>query len=372
MKLCFIGDGRSIHVLRWVTWFAARHEVLLLSTAQDCQPVEFRVLTLPSSTSFPGTRLVASVREVRHVLHQERPDVVHAHYINEAGWFAAAARWRPLVITAWGSDLYRAREESRLARRLNPWALRSADWVTCDSRDQARVVRTWGVSPDRVSVINWGVDTAEFHPGVDGRRLRSQLEIPAEAPVVLSPREWLPNSNIEAIVEAHARLPQDVYLLLRRIPRFEGERAGRVEAGVAASPARERIRVLGEVAAGELPAIYAAADAVVSLCTTDGTSVSVLEAMALGRPVVALRNASMSEWLSEPGGRMVERPAPEPVAEAIGGFLADRALRARAAAHNIAIVEGRASRATEMARMEEVYARLVPRGPRHGPPEVAR
>lgn len=357
MRLTYVGDARSIHTQRWVRWFAARHDVSLIATAPDEALADLTVSILPSGR---GLRLASSVLAVRRAIARHRPDVVHAHYINEAGWFAAAARHRPFVITAWGSDLYRAPVESGLAARLNPWALRSADWVTCDSDDQARVARSWGVSSDRLSVISWGVDRQQFHPGVDGDVLRSQLGIPAEAPVVLSPRQWLPNSNIETIIEAHAQLPGGVYLVLKRIPRFEHDgQASGVEAAIEASPQRDRIRVLGEIPAAELPALYAAADAVVSICDSDGTSVSVLEAMAIGKPVVALDNPSLAEWLSEPGGRLLPGRDAGEIAKALDAFLADRQLRDRAAVHNLAIVERRADRAALMSRMEAIYERLA-------------
>jgi glycosyltransferase involved in cell wall biosynthesis len=359
MRICFVGDPRSVHTQRWVRWFELRHDVALIATAHDEALADLTVCTLPSTTTGIGARLLRSIRLVRSTLAREQPDVLHAHFINEAGWFAAASGCHPLVITAWGSDLYRAPSESRLARRLNPWAVRRADFVTCDSADQASLVRSWGVRHDRVAVIGWGIDRHEFHIGVDGGRLRERLGVPVDAPVVLSPRQWIPNSNIETIVQAHALLRDDVHLVLKRQPRFEYDAARAVDAAIEASPARERIRVVGEIPPGELPALFAAADVVVSLCRTDGTPVSVLESMALGRPVVALENASVAEWVSEPGGELLTNLAPQGVADALGRFLSDRRARERAAAHNVAVVADRADRAVEMARMERIYTHLM-------------
>jgi glycosyltransferase involved in cell wall biosynthesis len=356
VKLCFVGDPRSIHTQRWVRWFADDNEVVFVATAHDEALSHLAVSRLPSGSHIPGMRLAASVRTLRRVIADQKPDIVHAHFINEAGWFVAAARKRPFVITAWGSDLYRAPAESRLARRLNPWAVRAADHVTCDSQDQARLLRDWGVAPDRVSVIGWGVDRREFHPGVDGSAIRKRLDIPAEAPVVLSPRQWLPNSNVESIIAAHAQLSEDAILLLKRLSRFEANAGARVQAAIEASPARARIRVLDEIDAADLPALYAAADVVVSLASTDGTPVSVLEAMAVGRPVVALANASVAEWVTPPGGTLVASLGTEDIAAAIRTSLA---APAEAAERNITIVTERADRATEMARMTEIYRRLA-------------
>jgi glycosyltransferase involved in cell wall biosynthesis len=361
MRICFIGDARSVHTQRWVRWFADRHDVALIAAEPDSSLTAFELATLPSGR-IPGTRLADSVRVTRRALRAYRPDVVHAHYINEAGWLAAASRRRPFVISAWGSDVYRAPQESAVARRLNPWAARSADFVTCDSRDQARVLGTWGVRPDHLGVIGWGVDRREFHPGVDGGPMRDALGIAREAQVVLSPRQWLPNSSIEAIVAAHALLPGAPHLILKRLPRFEPDHGRAVMTAVAASPAGQRIHIVEEIEAADLPVLYASADVVVSLCVTDGTPMSVLEAMAIGRPVVAYRNESLAEWVAPPGGQLISSTAPSEVAAAIKSFLEAPPLQREATArHNLQTITERADRAAEMDRMEAVYARLESR-----------
>jgi glycosyltransferase involved in cell wall biosynthesis len=359
VRICFIGDAATIHTQRWVSWFAAENEVMLISTTTAESTAPYAVVHLPTASA-PGLRLLRSVAVVRRLVTSFRPDVLHAHYINEAGWFGAASRWRPLVVTTWGSDVYRAPLESPLARRLNPWALRRADWVTCDSVDQSRAIRSWGVRGDRVSVIGWGVDRREFRLGVDGSAMRDGLGIPPDATVLLSPRQWYDNSNILAVVAAHQHLPEHVYLVLKRSESASEHGAAEgVERAIAASQARERIRVMGRIDAGELPALYAAADVVVSLCTTDGTPVSLLEAMALGRPVVALRTPSVAEWVTSPGGVLVESLDPDEIASAIVALVSDAGARDRAAAHNTAVIATRADRDVEFDRMASIYARLA-------------
>jgi glycosyltransferase involved in cell wall biosynthesis len=303
--------------------------------------------------------LIRWIAITRRILRDYRPDVLHSHYINEAGWLGAAAGWHPLVITAWGSDVYRAPVESRAAARLNPWAVRKADYITCDSAHQSRVIHSWRVPEEKIGVIGWGVDTRRFHPEVDGRPMRERLKIPLTARVLLSPRQWLANSNIPAVIAAHSELSSDVYLLLKRIPEFERGAETEIERAIAASPAADRIRVMGRLAPSELPALYAAADVVVSLCSSDGTPVSVLESMAVGRPVVALRLPSLEEWVVEPGGRLVDTVRAGDVAGAVGSFLLDRGLRERAAETNVAIITTRADRDAELGRMSRVYERLI-------------
>ena len=180
---------------------------------------------------------------------------------------------------------------------------------------------------------------------------------------MLSPRQWLPNSNIDTVVAAHELLGEDVYLVLKRQARFERVSIDAIDKAIAESRARERIRVVDEMPTDDLPQLYAAADCVVSLCTTDGTPVSLLEAMAVGRPVVALQNPSVMEWVSEPGGRVVPRLVTRDIADSIESVLSPRA-RTEAAKHNVELVARRADRAAEMVRMADLYAALLSLVPR--------
>ncbi|MGH3267145.1 MAG: glycosyltransferase family 4 protein, partial [Trebonia sp.] len=250
-------------------------------------------------------------------------------------------------------------DESPFARRLNPWAVRHADWVTCDSHDQAGVLRSWGANADRVSVIGWGVDREQFHADVDGRGFARALGIPDTARVLLSPRQWNANSHVAQIVAAHGRLGEDVYLMLKSFPGRGGDATDEVERAVTDSPARDRIRTVGDLEPGDLPAMYAAADVVISCCATDGTPVSVLEAMAVGRFIVALDNPSLAEWVSQPGGSLVEAPGPEAIAHAVAKFFSEADGAARARAHNVAVISQRADRATEFRRMDGIYEQLL-------------
>lgn len=354
-----MADARSVHTQRWVRFFARRHEVRLLRTSPSDALPEIAGGTLPSRSPWPGGRLLASVAAVRAACAAFRPDVLHAHYVNEPGWLAAASAVHPFVLTAWGSDVYVAPRQSRLAAVLNPWSARRADHVTCDSEDQRARIQAWGVPAPRISVIGWGVDTELFHPGVDGSVWRRRLDLPAHARVVFSPRQWLPNSNIDAIVRAHERLGEDTYLVLKRLPRFEGQHAAELARLAEGSTAARRIRVVSEVEEAELPGLYAAADCLITLCSSDGTPMSVLEAMAVGLPVVAFSLPSLQEWVAEPGGRTVDALSPDVVAQALDAFLSDPGRRAAAAAHNVAVIARRASREREMERAEAVYAGLA-------------
>lgn len=360
MRLCFVGDARSIHTRRWVRWFARDHEAHLIRTAPTELMPEIPGITLPLHGLVPGTRLLATLRAVRSYVSATAPDVLHGHFINEAGWFTALSGHPATVVSAWGSDIYRAPRESRLAALLNPWSVRRVDLVTCDSDDQAKVLRAWGARADRVQVVGWGVDLDAFSPGVDGGAFRDRLGIPREAGVLFSPRQWLPNSQIHVILDAFDHLPATTHLVLMRLPAFEGEYGRQISERVAALAGSGRVHVVADVGEDELPLVYAASDCIVSLCETDGTPLSVLEGMATGLPVVAFLNPSLSEWVAPEGGALVARADGQDVADAVLPFL-DRAGRRwrEAASFNRQVVSRRADRRKELGAMDAHYRRLA-------------
>lgn len=359
MKILFVGDPRSVHTVRWVSWFGKDHEVALMRVFPADVLSEVPGPTLPQGGGLGRLRLVRSVFALRRFIRRFAPDLVHAHYTNESGWLVAFSGTHPWVLSVWGSDVYRAPQESRLARLLNPWAVRRADAVFADSAHQLETLRSWGMRAEKGHRIGWGVDCQQFHPAVSGQPWRGAMDIPGDALVVFSPRQWVANSHIPAIVRAHAHLGEEVYLVLKRLPAFESREAAEVWEEIARSPARDRIRVVDEVDEAKLPELYAVADVVVSLAETDGTPVSVLEAMALGKPVVAYAAPSLREWIRPQGGRLVNSHQAMEIAAALQFFLEDFGRRTLAGAHNRKLVEAEADRSKEMARAETVYRALT-------------
>lgn len=113
--------------------------------------------------SFPvGKRhYLPATRQVRRLLRRERFDLVHAHY-GLAGWCAALAGARPLVVTFHGTDV-RHPTVGRLSRRL----ARRIDLVAGASRalfgpEGGR--RGLPRSPGRTAVLPCGVDLGRFAP----------------------------------------------------------------------------------------------------------------------------------------------------------------------------------------------------------------
>jgi L-malate glycosyltransferase len=298
-------------------------------------------------------------RRLRTLLDEFAPDVVHAGPVQRGGLLAAWAGFTPLVTMSWGSDiLLDARGgPGRLAARFT---LARTSAFVCDCQAVRAAGIALGAPADRVVVFPWGVDLQRFSPG-DGSALRRRLGWQG-AFVLLSTRAWERLYGLETLVEgflAAARRDEALRLLILS----GGSLEPRVRARVAEAGMEDRVHFAGTVALEDLPACYRAADLYVSASRSDGSSVSLLEAMACGLPALVSDIAGNREWVTPEENGWWFRTGD-------AGSLAETILAARGAQASLpergrcgrAIVEARADWDRNFPRLLEAYRMAIDTG----------
>jgi glycosyltransferase involved in cell wall biosynthesis len=302
LNLAFLGDPNSIHTRRWTTFFLDRGHSVHLILAGDrpvTESLDSRLVVhrmRPQSRS--PLRFLSALRTrqtLRRILRQSRVDVLHAHYLTGYGWLARLSGFHPYVITVWGSDVYVTPRTSLIARAWAWASLRAADLVTADSADLQESVIRLGAQPSRSRLIQFGVDTSKFRPNLDASRLRAELRLEGRRTVFV-PRAITPLYRTLTVVRAFSSLPDDCILVLTVYNHSEPYLA-EVRSEATRLGLDDRVRFLAGIDHDRMPDAYSVADVVVSIPESDGTPVSLLEAMACGRPVVATDLPSVREWL---------------------------------------------------------------------------
>jgi glycosyltransferase involved in cell wall biosynthesis len=365
LRLCHIGNPNSIHVYRHLQFFASRgHEVILLGNHPPEKPLPNGVILhdLTAQTNLRKLRFLAWAAAVRRIVRQLEPDLLHAHSVANAGWLGAAAGFHPLVVTAWGSDLLVAPKRSRLQRYLARWVLRKADYVTCVSDDLVRAAGSLGADPDRLEVVQWGVDTMVFHPASDRSALRSQLGF-GPGPLVLSLRAmraiYNPLDIARAIPLIVDQVPDVQFLIL--VYGEDPSLLAEFQAIVQSQCVTEHVRYVDEQGSDEAIAdLNRIADIAVSVSSSDGTPVSVLEAMACGAALVVSDLPSLREWIQdEREGLIVPVSDVQALSRAVVRLLQDPVLRHQIQTKSQVLVRERADRRVWMARTEEIYRQMA-------------
>jgi glycosyltransferase involved in cell wall biosynthesis len=232
----------------------------------------------------------------RRTARAVRPDVVYAHFLVPSGLIAALAGRAPLVVTAHGRDVRNIGELAGVAAATRV-VVRRAATVVCVSEYLRRELETR--LPDAVGktqVVSSGVDLERF----------------AVAPAPGGPTRFLcvgaltERKNVVRLADAFARLDGGAELT------FVGEGPLRPHL-----EGRERVRLHGRVTHDAVPHLLAGAHVLCQPSVLEPLGQSLLEGMAVGRPVVATRIGGPPEFVPPDAGVLVDPLDVEALARAL-------------------------------------------------------
>ncbi len=233
--------------------------------------------------------------DLRRVISEIKPDLIHAGPVQSTAFLAAAAGFSPLVTMSWGSDLLYEAERSLLARWAAGYALQRTTVFTGDCLAVKAKAVELGFPAERCVLFPWGVDLQHFSPA-GGSELRQRLGWQDQV-VLLSLRSWEPIYGVDLLVKAFAQAAgQEPRLRLLLLG--DGSQAERIRRMVQEHGLSERVHWGGQVNNLDLPEYYRAADVYLSASRSDGSSVSLMEALACGRPALVSDISGNREWIT--------------------------------------------------------------------------
>lgn len=383
MRICYLADGRYIHSHRWLRYFSNHgHKTFLLSfaplTQSDVDAVEKAGgRYLGELTPFYLKRFwrtAAQISRLRRILREEKIDVLHSHFVGVNAWYGALSRFHPAVITVMGGDIlgedWKPGPDIR-ERWLTPYALRNADLITCWSNKLINVVRRYSGPDVPIAVVHGGIDLERFSSnGSRPQYLLERLDLPGNARVILSPRLMRPLYNLDKIASAAATVcaaVPEAYFVFAVLPVSTDEAyRAKVQEIFSQGSARDRVRFVGPISHDEMPDYYRLADVTISIPSSDGTPMSVLESMACGTPVIVSRIPNYDAHYIEDQKTvlMVDQTDPDAIATTLVRLLQDRELAQHLGAEAKQRVVASASYESQMAKMNELYEQVSRKGAR--------
>jgi L-malate glycosyltransferase len=349
LRVLGVGDGRSLIFLRWA-WRVAElgHDVHIVSDRITPRPEELEGITahklqdLELGTRIKGFRRIRFAPAIRNLARRLDVDLVHAHYLLPYGYWAAAAGVHPLVMSPWNTDVFTYGRERRRGRRWVRAAVAAGDSYVVSSIGNADETVRLGAEPGKVHRIVWYADLRPFGPEhrVPGK-LAQRFGWPEDSIVILSLRNYRPNTNLDVLLRAFDRVSKEEPRARLILAARGGWTRHETEAVLDELQLRDRV---AQIWAGpdELPELCASSDIGISLASTDATPASMVESMACGLPLVMGEAITIDEWVTQgEGAEMVACRDEDAVTAALLKLIRDPELRARYGARNMRVTAER-------------------------------
>jgi glycosyltransferase involved in cell wall biosynthesis len=307
-----------------------------------------RLRHLPTAPSL----LVRGARGVARLIRMHDVAIVHANVMRASFYAAAAARWTGTPLVWHVRDIHTERWYIPLmcafAARAIAISQAVAESIPCRAK---------------LSVIHNGIDLAAFDPALDRDGVRRDLQLPSDVPVIGTVGRLRPWKRQDLFLQAASRVSAaqaDVHYAVVGDTIFPaghdylGElRALALDLGIV-----ERVVFPGY--RSDMAQVMATLDVLVHTADAEPFGRVLIEAMAMGRPIVAFRDGGVPEIVADgETGILVEPGDVDGIANAVVGLLADPERRIRMGSAGRERAARLFGAATTARAVERVYDELL-------------
>lgn len=307
MRVLHFSPRFSPHDRRFIAALAARgHELHYLCLNGGNDPPS----TLPQGVAYAGA-LVPSDVNVTDVaallpkfiasLRSIGPDLLEAGPLLSCALVASLSKFRPFVAISFGHDILIDAEQSDETRRIACSVLQAADAIICDCETVRRqAIRLGRLSQPHFIQFPWGIELERFTPPIQAAPIRQQLGWQNNC-IFISARSWEKLYDILTLMEGF-RVALESAPELRLVLIGDGSLHTQIKAFIKEKDIAHAVYLPGRIEERALPAYLAVANAYVSSAITDGSSITLLEAMACSLPAIVTDIPSNREWITEQSG----------------------------------------------------------------------
>lgn len=320
LKVGYVSESLSVHDYRYLKKANNSDVKVFLFAIKEAVPPE--ILALPNIEVYHNELLVkyskcrsrimsyiylfAVMRELKKWIKQIKPDVLHPGWVSGSGFITALAGFHPYLLMPWGSDILIFPKINARIRQMVKYAVRKADMIYCDCMDVKNdIVNSYGYPSEKITVFPFGIELDVFNPNrtEEAKKIRRSLGWENNKILVMN-RTFAPEYNVECFLSA---LPAifDAVPEARVFLMGSGPLESRFKQFVKDTAMQDKVNFTGFVSQTELADHLCASDIYVSTSLTDGTSLSLLEAMACRLPVVVTNVPANMEWIKDGVGGYV-------------------------------------------------------------------
>jgi L-malate glycosyltransferase len=298
MKVIYFSLDYTPHDHRFLSALSAsEHKIYYVRLQKGPRQTESRpvpenveiVQWVGGQREFRWTDLPKLTLDFRRLIKKTKPDLVHAGPIQTCALIAILSGFRPILTMSWGFDLMKDVHRNRWWEFATRYTLKRSTYFTSDAQVTRDTAVQYGMDPEKTIVFPWGVDLKHFQP--------SNLQ-PSTGFTLFCNRSWEANYGVDVLAKAFvtvARQREDVSLLLLG----GGSQGPAIRKILLGGGVENRVTFPGHVNNTDLPRYYQMADLYISASHVDGSSVSLMEALACGLPCLVSDIPANKEWVRE-------------------------------------------------------------------------
>jgi len=281
--------GRSEHKIYWV-----RLQSDLINESRSI-PENTEVVEWTNRKVQNGWQQYLDLKsDFEQVIRLIKPNLIHAGPIQLMAFLPALINFHPLVSMSWGTDMMTDADRDYAWRWVTGLTLKHTDILIADCQAVGKVAEKFGFPKSRMVIFPWGIDLNKYKQG-SSQSLRNKLKWGDDF-VILNTRNWEERYGVDLVVKSFCKIA-------RMIPQARlvmvggGSLESELKQIVTSANLNERVSFLGRVDYQDLPQYYQAADLYVSASHSDGSSVSLMEALGCGLPSLVSDIPSSHEWI---------------------------------------------------------------------------
>lgn len=332
MKILFLSAGNSVHTIKWVNALEERGHDISLVYNKGHEPVKERLndnIKCYCLKYSGNAGYYLNAGQLKKFVKEIQPDVINAHYASGYGTLARVSKIGPVLLSVWGSDVYDFPYESKIKNRIFKKNINYAAMLASTSECMAKQMRkVMGTPQLDISITPFGVDLRLFDPDIY-KKSKSVQNI-----IIGNIKSLEPIYGIDKLLYA-------VDILLKRLNNVGGGDINIKLKIYGTGSQKEELQKLatslnlnevvcfeGRIANTEVPKALAEMDIFCVTSRKESFGVAVVEAMAMGLPVVAT-NAEGFREVMEDGktGVIIDEYDAEQIADALERLVSDETLR---------------------------------------------
>lgn len=248
-----------------------------------------------------------------------------------------------IIGLSWGFDMHQPQDLT--------W-LPSLAGLIVDSSATRDIAINAGMPTERVTLLPWGVDLDHFTPDAP-TQLPEIWDLPSDARLILSLRAHEPLYRVQDVIEGFAAITEpypSAFLLVGN----DGSLTGDLKTRAQELHLADRVRFIGMISEDELPNLLRGAVVYVTASEVDGTSVTLLQAMACQTPVLASENPGNRGWVTPNTGTLFAIGSPKSLAVGLNKILEDPIRAAHLAKAGRHLIEQNANWSANIHRLGDV------------------